>query len=207
MTRPASPRSRPRPPALARLPAGALARLPAGILARGPAGALARLPAGVLALLTVAFPLPWAPAWTYPLAAAGVLAALAAAVLRWRPGPALAVAAAIISSAFSGAGPLILAAEGLFILAYLLLADAPPALPGPGQWLRRQLPLAVAGLVAAAAALAAFAIRPSASRWLTLAGIAAAVAAYLIALPSLRSAEHPPNAPASNSLTNTSDPD
>jgi hypothetical protein len=147
---------------------------------------MTRLPAVLVALLAVALPLPWAPAWTYLLAAAGVLAALAAAVFRWRPGPALAMAAAIISAAFSGAGPLPLAAEGLFILAYLLLADAPPALAVSAQWLRHQLPLAVAGLIAAGASLAAFAVRPSASPWLVLAGIAAAVAAYLIALPSLR---------------------
>jgi hypothetical protein len=147
---------------------------------------MTRAPVLVLALLTVAFPLPWAPAWTYLLAAAGVLAALAAAVLRWRPGPALAAGAAIISAAFSDAGPLPLAAEGLFILAYLLLADAPPALTAPAQWLRRQLPLVVAGLIAVGASLTAFAVRPSASPWLVLAGISAAVAAYLLALPSLR---------------------
>jgi hypothetical protein len=94
------------------------------------------------------------------------------------------VAAAIITSAFSDAGTL--AAEGLFILAYLLLIDAPPVRTERDQGLRCQLPLLVAVLIATGAALAAFAVRSAASPWLTLAGIGAAVAAYLIALPSLR---------------------
>jgi hypothetical protein len=135
-----------------------------------------RLLAAALAVLTVAFPLAWAPAWTYPAAAAG----FAAALVRWRLGPPL---AAIITATFSAAGPVPLAAEGLLILAYLLSADAPPALPG---WLRQQVPLLIAALIATAAPLAAFAFRPAPSAWLTLSGIAAAVVAYLIALPPLR---------------------
>jgi len=140
--------------------------------------------ATALGLLTVAWPLAWAPAGTYPVAGLGALAALAAAVLRWRPGPALAVAAAVIACAFSTAGAVVLAAEGLFILAYLLAADAPPTRPGP--WLRRQTPLLVAGLIAGGAVLALDAVRLAASGWITLAGLAAAVAAYLIALPTPR---------------------
>jgi hypothetical protein len=141
--------------------------------------------AAALGLLTVAWPLPWAPPWTY-LAGLGAIAALAAAFLRWRRGPALAVAAAILSSAFSRAGVAVLAAEGLFILAYLIAADAPPALTQPVRWLRRQAVLVVAGLIATGAVLAAYAVHQSASAWLTVAGLVAAVAAYLIALPSLR---------------------
>ena len=138
----------------------------------------------VLGLLTVAWPLAWAPTGTYLVAGLGALAVLAAAVLRWRPGPALAVAAAVISCAFSAAGAAVLAAEGLFILAYLLAADAPPGLARPGPWLRRQTPLLVAGLIAGGAVLAMDAVHLAASAWITLAGLAAAVAAYLIALPS-----------------------
>ena len=41
----------------------------------------------------------------------------------------------------------------------------------------------MAGLIASGAVLAAYAVHPSASAWLTVAGLAAAVAAYLIALP------------------------
>ncbi len=147
------------------------------------------LPSGAavgLGLLAVAWPLAWAPAWTYAAAGLGAAAVLAAAFFRWRPGPGLAVAAAIVSCAFPGAGVAVLAAEGLLILCYLLAAGAPPGMTGPGRWLRRQTALLVAGLIASGADLAAFAIRPSASAWLALAGLAAAVAAYLIALPSGR---------------------
>jgi hypothetical protein len=139
--------------------------------------------AAALGLLTVAWPLPWAPPWTYLVAGLGAIAALAAAFLRWRRGPALAVAAAIVSSAFSSAGVAVLAAEGLFILAYLIAADAPATLTQPGLWLRRQAVLVVAGLIATGAVLAAYAVHQSASAWLTVAGLVAAVAAYLIALP------------------------
>jgi hypothetical protein len=137
-----------------------------------------------LGLLTVAWPVAWAPPWTYPLAGLGGLAVLAAA--RWRRGPALAVTAAIISCAASAAGIAVLAAEGLFILGYLLVAGLPAGLPRPGRWLRGQLPLLVAGLIAAGAVLAAFAVQQASTAWLTVAGLAAAVAAYLIALPVLR---------------------
>jgi hypothetical protein len=41
----------------------------------------------------------------------------------------------------------------------------------------------VAGLIATGVVLAVGAARPSASAWLALAGLAAAVAAYLVALP------------------------
>jgi hypothetical protein len=142
-----------------------------------------------LGLLTAGWPLAWAPAWTVALAGVAAAGVVAAAVLRWRPGPSLAVAAAIVSCALSAAGVAALAAEGLFILGYLLAVDAPAGLVAPGRWLRRQAPLLVAGLIAAGAALAAYAVRPPASAWLALAGLAAAVAAYLIALPIPRRAD------------------
>jgi hypothetical protein len=141
-----------------------------------------------LGLLTVAWPLAWASAWvlawTYALAALGGLAVLAAA--RWRRGPALAVTAAIISCAASTAGIAVLAVEGVLVLGYLLAAGMPAGLPRPGRWLRGQLPLLVAGLIAAGAVLAAFAVHQPESAWLTVAALAAAVAAYLIARPALR---------------------
>ncbi len=150
-----------------------------------------------LGLLVTAWPLAWAPAWTYALAGLGGLAVLAAT--RWprspanptRPtrlaSPALAVTPAIISCAASSAGVAVLAAEGLFILGYLLLADLPAGLPGPGRWLRGQLPLLVAGLITGGAVLAAFAVHQTSTAWLTAAGLAAVAVAYLIALPSRRS--------------------
>ncbi len=146
-----------------------------------------------LGLLTLGWPLAWAPAWAYAAASLGVIAVLAAAFRRWRRGPALAVAAAVACCAAAGAGIAVLAAEGLFILAYLLMADAPAPVLRPGQWLRGQLPLFVAGLIASGTVLAAFAVPPASSAWLTLAGLAAAVAAYLVALPSSPRSEKVPD--------------
>ena len=139
-----------------------------------------------LGLLTVAWPLGWAPAWTYAVASLGAVAVLATVFVGWRPGPGLAVTAAIISAASADAPIAVLAAEGLFILGYLLLSEAPAGLPRPGRWLRGQLPLLVAGLIAGGAVLATFAVHQASSAWLTLAGLAAVVAAYLLALPSRR---------------------
>lgn len=139
-----------------------------------------------LGLLTVAWPLVRGPSWAYLTASLGAAAVLAGAILRWRRGPGLAVAAAIVSCAFSHAGVAVLAAEGVFILGYLLAAGAPQGLTVPGRWLRRQASLLVAGLIATGAVLAAYVVRPADSAWLALAGLAAAVAAYLIALPSWR---------------------
>jgi hypothetical protein len=134
-----------------------------------------------LGLLTVAWPLGWAPGWTYLLGGLGALAVLVEAVLRWPRGPVFAVTAGVVSCAVSTAGAPVLTAEGLFILCYLLAADAPPG--RSAQWLRRQAVLPVAGLIAAGAVLAMDAVHLAASAWITVAGLTAAVAAYLIALP------------------------
>jgi hypothetical protein len=120
------------------------------------------------------------------MASAAALAVLAAVFARWRPGPVLAVAGAITVCAFSRAGTLVLALEGLLILAYLLAADAPAGLTRPGSWLRQQVFAGVAGLIAGGAVLAALALHQVSSAWLTAAGLAAAAVAYLIALPSRR---------------------
>jgi hypothetical protein len=179
-----------RPSVLSRLPA--LSRLP--VLSRMPA--VSRLPvprqsalSGVVAalgLLTLAWPLAWAPGWAYAVAVLGAAAVLAGSFARWRRGPGLAVAAAILACAFSRAGTIVLTAEGLFILGYLLAADAPAGLVRLRPWFRRQLRLCVAGVIAVGAVLAALALRPAPSAVLTVAGLAAAVGAYLIALPSGR---------------------
>ncbi len=148
-----------------------------------------------LGLLTVAWPLAWAPAGAYAVAVAGALAVLGAAVTGWRSGPALAAAAAIVVSALSRAGTAVLAAEGLFILCYLIAADAPRGLnhgasgAGPGssasweRWLGSQVRLGVAGLIGSGAVLAALALHQASAAWLAVAGLVAAAAAYLIALP------------------------
>ena len=164
--------TRPRVPPLSRVPRQA------GVARLAQVPPLAGL-AVVLGLLTVAWPLAWAPAWTYPVAGLGAVAALTAP--RWRRGPVLAVAAGVVSCAVSTAGAAVLTVEGLFILCYLLAADAPPG--RPAQWLRRQAVLLVAGLIAAGAVLAMDAVHLAASAWITVAGLAAAVAAYLVALP------------------------
>jgi hypothetical protein len=140
----------------------------------------------VLALFMLAEPLAWAPPWTWALAVAGAAVAVLAALRSWRAGPALAVAAAVVVCASGRAGPEALAAEGLLVLAYVLAVDAPPGLTDPARWLRRQAALLIGGLVAAAVVLTVFAVRPSASPWLTVTALAAAVAAYLIALPRAR---------------------
>jgi|HubBroStandDraft_5_1064220.scaffolds.fasta_scaffold29522_2 hypothetical protein len=142
-----------------------------------------------LGLLIIAWPLAWAPAWAFAVGAIGAAAVLAAAFRRWRQGPAIAVTAAIAAAAFSRAGTAALAAEGLFILGYLLAADAP--LVRPGQWLKSQLRLCVAGVIASGAVLAALALHPASSPWLAVVGLAAAVAAYLTVLPSARQLSHP----------------
>jgi hypothetical protein len=145
-----------------------------------------------LGLLTAAWPLAWAPGWAYAVASAAALAVLAAAFAHWRPGPVLAVTAAILTCAFSRAGTLVLAPEGLFILCYLLAAHAPAGLgehqTRPGSWLRQQIFAGVAGLIAGGAVLAALTLHQVSSAWLTAAGLAAAAVAYLIALPWRRGA-------------------
>ena len=140
--------------------------------------------AAALGLLIVAWPLAWSPGWAYVVAVLGAAAVLAAAFAGWRPGPVLAVAAAVLACAFSRAGTAVLAAEGLLIMAYLIVADAPAGLTRPGLWLRQQAPSGVAGLIASGAVLAALALHQVTSAWLTAAGLAAAAVAYLIALPS-----------------------
>ena len=134
-------------------------------------------------LALLALPLAWAPGWAYAVAVAGAAAVLAAAFAGWRRGPVLAVAAAIAECAFCRAGTLVLAAEGLLVLAYLLVAHAPAGRSRPGAWLRRQVFPAVAGVIASGAVLAALALHQVSSAWLTGVGLAAAAGAYLLALP------------------------
>jgi len=64
--------------------------------------------------------------------------------------------------------------------------ELPAGLPRPGRWLRGQLPLLVAGLIATGAVLAAFGVHQASTVWLTVASLAAAVAAYLVARPGRR---------------------
>ena len=143
--------------------------------------------AAALGMLVLAWPLAWAPAWAYAAAGAGAIAVLGASLFRAersRGWPVIAVAAAVASCSFSRAGTAVLAAEGLFILAYLLAADAPAGLKGPGRWFRLQAFLVIPGLIASGAVAAALSLQRAESAWLTVVGLAAAVAAYLVALPA-----------------------
>jgi hypothetical protein len=155
-----------------------------------PAGARAPLMSAAPGLLTLAWPLAWAPGWAYAVASAVAVAVLAGAFARWPRGQVLAVAGAILFCAFSRAGIAVLAAEGLFILGYLLAADAPAGLTRAGRWIRGQMVPGAAGLIASGAVLAALALHQASSAWLTAAGLAAAAGAYLVALP-LRRASRP----------------
>jgi hypothetical protein len=146
-------------------------------------GHLLSASAAGLGLAVVALPLAWAPGWAYAVALFGAVAVLAAAFAGWRQGPAFAAAAAITCCAFTRAGTLVLAAEGLLILAYLLAAHAPAGLTRPGAWLRHQAFGVVAGVIASGAVLAVLALHQVSSAWLTAAGLAAAIGAYLVALP------------------------
>jgi hypothetical protein len=136
-----------------------------------------------LGLAIVVLPLAWAPGWAYAVAVLGAGAALTSAVAGGRQGPTLAATAAVACCAFSRAGMLVLAAEGLLILAYLLAAHAPAGLARPGAWFRHQVFGVVAGVIASGAVLAALALHQVSSAWLTAIGLAAAACAYLLALP------------------------
>jgi hypothetical protein len=147
-----------------------------------------------LGLLVAAWPAAWAlwtswePAWAWAGAVIGAVAAGVAAAGWWRPAATVTVAAAAGQCAAGRLPAAALAAEGLFVLGYLILASAPGGMDRrlALRWLRRQAPSGIAGLVAAGAVLAVLApraLRPPASPWFVLAGLAAAVAAYFAALP------------------------
>jgi hypothetical protein len=114
-----------------------------------------------------------------------VVLSLAGPLARWRMVGTLAAATAVFESALTRPDLAVLAWEGLLILGYLLLVDAPRAMPGTvtARWLWRQLPLAVWGVFTAAIVLVVLAVRVPVSAWLLVAGAAAAVAAVIIALP------------------------
>jgi hypothetical protein len=114
-----------------------------------------------------------------------VAASLARPLARWPWIGTLAAVAAVAVSALAHPGTALLAGEGLLILGYLLLADAPAAMPGrvAARWLRLQAPAAAWAVLASAAVLAGLSVRVRTSVWLVVAGAGAAVAATLIALP------------------------
>ncbi len=141
-----------------------------------------RAGAGLLMLIVPALA---APPQALVLTGAGALL-VGASVLgrfrRWTAAGTLAAVVPVIQCAAWPPGSVLLAAEGLLILGYLLLLDGPVSLP----WLRSQVRYAVAGLLGAGVVLAALAVPSATSVWLVLAGLGAAVAAYLIAVPLAR---------------------
>lgn len=114
-----------------------------------------------------------------------VAASLAGPQARWRIVGTLAAVTAVTVSAITRPDLAVLAWEGLLILGYLLLVDAPRAMPGTvtAHWMLRQLPLAVWGVFTAAIVLVMLAVPVPVSAWLLVAGAGAAVAAVVIALP------------------------
>jgi len=114
-----------------------------------------------------------------------VAVSLAGPLARWRIVGTLAAATAVTEAALTRPDLAALAWEGLLILGYLLLVDAPRRMPGTvtAHWLWRQLPLAVWGVFTAAIVLVVLAVRVPVSAWLLVAGAGAAVAAVVIALP------------------------
>ena len=114
-----------------------------------------------------------------------VAVSLAGPLARRRIVGTLAAATAVTEAAITRPDLAALAWEGLLILGYLLLVNAPRRMPGTvtAHWLWRQLPLAVWGVFTAAIVLVVLAVRVPVSAWLLVAGAGAAVAAVVIALP------------------------
>jgi len=114
-----------------------------------------------------------------------VAAGLASPLARWPGFATLAAVAAVAGSALGRPGTAALAAEGLLILGYLLLTDAPAAMPWrvAARWLRLQAPAAIWAVLASAAVLVVLGVAVPVSPWLVVAGAGAAVAATVIALP------------------------
>jgi len=152
------------------------------------ADAIIRAVTGCLGAGMMLLPAPQLTGRSLALVPIGVLlvaVSLAGPLAHWRIVGTLAAATAVIESAVTRPDLATLAWEGLLILGYLLLVDAPRAMPGPvtARWLWRQLPLAVWGVFTAAIVLVVLAVPVPVSAWLLVAGAGAAVAAVVIALP------------------------
>lgn len=204
------------------------ARVPAAAVTPAPPAKPGRPPLRVAVLLTglllVTVPVAAEPGWAYLIGAAGLAAAFTPAVTAliqrwvtaWRPalgrwfrpaqwaGPGtLTATAAIAECAVSRLNAAALAAEGLLLLGYLLLLDAPTGArwTAAAQWLRSRIRAALAGVMATGLVLAGLAATPSSvASWILLAGLAAAMVAYLVAVP-----RHPDNAGEAGDSTSSAD--
>jgi hypothetical protein len=131
--------------------------------------------------------------------ASGVLVAAGAVLVaasvtppfrRWRGTGTAAAVSAVAACALARPTVAVLAAEGLVVLAYLLLLDGPRGAPLSAaalrRWLRQQASTACWAVATSAAVLVTLVVRVPVSAWLVVAGTAAAVAAAVIALPRKR---------------------
>jgi hypothetical protein len=151
-------------------------------------GMLLRAVTGCLGAGMILLPAPELPGRAWLLIPAGLLlvaASLGGPLARWRTVGTLAAAAAVVESALALPSLAVLAGEGLLILGYLLLVDAPGVMPRTvaARWLRLQLPAAFWGVLTAAVVLVVLAVPVPVSAWLLVTGAGAAVAATVIALP------------------------
>ena len=149
---------------------------------------LLRAVTGCLGVGMVLLPASDLPGRAWLLVPAGLLlvaASLGGPLARWRAVGTLAAVAAVAESALGQPALTVLAGQGLLILGYLLVVDAPGAMPGTvtARWLRLQLPAVLWGTLTAAAVLVVLAVPVPVSAWLVVAGAGAAVAAAAIALP------------------------
>jgi hypothetical protein len=114
-----------------------------------------------------------------------VVANLASPLTRWPGMATLAAVAAVAAAAIGEPGTATLAAEGLLILGYLLLTDAPDAmrLRVAVRWLLLQAPAIAWAVLATATILVMLVVPVPVSAWLVVAGAGAAVAATVLALP------------------------
>lgn len=152
------------------------------------ADVLTRAATGCLGAGMILLPAPHLTGRSWALVPAGlvlVAMSLAGPLARWRMVGTLAAAIAVAVSTLTRPDLATLAWEGLLILGYLLLVDAPRAMRGTvtARWLWRQLPLAVWGVFTAAIVLVMLAVPVPVSAWLLVAGAGAALAAVVIALP------------------------
>jgi hypothetical protein len=151
-------------------------------------GMLLRAATGCLGAGMILLPAAELPGRAWLLIPAGLLlvaASLGGPLARWRAMGTLAAVAAVAESALARPALAVLAGQGLLILGYLLLVDAPGVMPGATavRWLRLQLPAAFWGTLTAAVLLVVLAVPVPVSAWLLVAGAGAAVAATVIALP------------------------
>ena len=149
---------------------------------------LLRAATGCLGAGMIILPAPELSGRALVLVLAGLLlvaASLAGPSARWRAVGTLAAAVAVLESALGRPALAVLAGEGLLILGYLLLVDAPGAMPGAAaaRWLWYQLPAVFWGTLTTATVLVVLAVPVPISAWLLVAGAGAAVAAIVIALP------------------------